>query len=61
MVLRFPFPPGYGIITAMTHPSVRSDIEIELGSGRWWVACRLDQSLIGPVQPTCDRDQKGPV
>jgi glyceraldehyde-3-phosphate dehydrogenase (ferredoxin) len=44
----------------MANPSVLYEIDVNLGTGQWGVACPLDQSLVGPVQYAWDRYQKDP-
>jgi len=44
----------------MSNRSVLYEINIDLGTGQWGLACPTDQKLIGPVQYAWDRYQKDP-
>ncbi|MCC7358165.1 MAG: hypothetical protein IT317_01725 [Anaerolineales bacterium] len=44
----------------MTHRSVLYELNVDLSTGRWGLACPTDQKLIGPVQYAWDRYQKDP-
>ena len=44
----------------MTHPSVLYELNVDLSTSRWGLACPTDQKLIGPVQYAWDRYQKDP-
>lgn len=44
----------------MPHRSVIYELQIDLTSGMWGIACPTDQTLIGPVQYGWDRFQKDP-
>jgi glyceraldehyde-3-phosphate dehydrogenase (ferredoxin) len=45
----------------MTNRSVLYEINVDLATGGWGVACPADQTLIGPVQYAWDRYQKDPA
>ena len=44
----------------MPNPSVLYELNVDLGSGAWGVACPTDQTLVGPVQYAWDRYQRDP-